>query len=142
MKLCVLYSGRSSPSIDKEVAEYVKRVPKLELVPIRSQPAKTRFQRIIRTVGPKTYLVMLDEGGKQLTSEDFASLLQKWYGMGRDVAFLIGDEDGFSDEDRNAVDFHWSLSKLTFPYSLAKLLLVEQLFRAQTIIQHHPYHRQ
>ena len=84
---------------------------------------------------------MLDERGEQLTSEALAALLGGWRDAGvREVEFAIGDAHGFDDEARRAADHVLALSRLTLPHRLAQVLLVEQLYRAGTILAGHPYH--
>lgn len=85
--------------------------------------------------------VLLDERGKQLTSKSLAGRLSGWQADGRDLAFIIGGPDGVSDECRQRADFAWSLSDLTLPHGLARVLLVEQLYRAWSLALGHPYHR-
>ncbi len=86
-------------------------------------------------------LVLLDERGKQLSSRSLATTLSDWQRDGRDLCFLIGGPDGVSDACRRRADFTWSLSDLTLPHGLARVLLAEQLYRAWSLQTGHPYHR-
>jgi 23S rRNA (pseudouridine1915-N3)-methyltransferase len=96
---------------------------------------------ILARVDKSELLVLLDERGRQLGSRDLADRLAQWQGDGRDLCFLIGGPDGVSDACRQRADFTWSLSKLTLPHGLARVLLAEQLYRAHSLQSGHPYHR-
>jgi 23S rRNA (pseudouridine1915-N3)-methyltransferase len=85
---------------------------------------------------PKTLHVALDPRGEAMTSKQLARLIES---AGRDIAFYIGGADGFSDEFRQAADKLLSLSKMTLPHELARVVLVEQIYRAFTILTGHPY---
>ena len=86
--------------------------------------------------------VALDEGGREMTSRDFAAQLGRWQDEGtQDLAFVIGGADGLSDEVRKAADLILSLGRLTWPHMLVRGLVAEQLFRAESILAGHPYHR-
>lgn len=88
------------------------------------------------------FVVLLDERGRQCTSQALATRLGDWQSSGRDVVFIIGGPDGVDDSVRDRADWCWSLSELTLPHPLARVMLVEQLYRAMTIQSGHPYHRQ
>lgn len=86
--------------------------------------------------------VLLDERGKQLSSEDFAALLGRWRDDGvREARFVLGAADGHSAEERAAADFLLGFGKATWPHLLARAMLLEQLYRATAILAGHPYHR-
>ena len=86
--------------------------------------------------------VLLDEKGKDLTSEEFARLLEQWRDGGiRECRFVIGAADGHSDEERREADLLLAFGKATWPHLLARAMLLEQLFRATSILAGHPYHR-
>jgi len=87
-------------------------------------------------------VVALDEGGKEMSSRDFAGLLGRWQDEGvGETAFVIGGADGLSAEVRQAADVILSLGRMTWPHMLVRGLLAEQLFRAESILAGHPYHR-
>jgi 23S rRNA (pseudouridine1915-N3)-methyltransferase len=87
-------------------------------------------------------VVALDEGGKEMSSRDFAAQLGRWQDAAvQDLAFVIGGADGLSNEVRQAADVILSLGRLTWPHMLVRGLLAEQLFRAESILAGHPYHR-
>lgn len=87
-------------------------------------------------------LVLLDERGKQLSSKELANLLSDWQSDGRDITFAIGGPDGVSNACRERADFTLSLSRLTLPHGLARVVLAEQLYRAASLLAGHPYHRE
>ena len=97
---------------------------------------------MVRLAGERTKRVVLDERGSCFSSVEFARLYRSWQMDGMDVCFLIADEDGFSNNMRSCADLVWSLSSLTFPHDIARLLVCEQLYRAHAIVRGLPYHRQ
>ncbi len=96
---------------------------------------------ILGKLGPDEQVVLLDERGTQLTSKNLAERLQAWQADGRDLTFIIGGPDGVSDRCRQRADFTWSLSDLTLPHGIARILFSEQLYRAWSLAAGHPYHR-
>jgi 23S rRNA (pseudouridine1915-N3)-methyltransferase len=86
-------------------------------------------------------VVLLDERGEQLTSRSLAKRLTDWQRDSRDLCFIIGGPDGVSDACRQRADFAWSLSQLTLPHGMARVLCAEQLYRAWSLQSGHPYHR-
>lgn len=118
------------------VEEYKKRIrplARLELFTVRSgkrkKPSSTRADGELR--------IALDPEGDQISSEELADLLRK----NESVSFRIGGPDGFSDRERADCDMVISMSRMTFTGELTQLLLMEQIYRALTIINSHPYHR-
>lgn len=103
---------------------------------------QTESEQILARLAAGERLVLLDERGKQMNSPTLAGKLADWQNDGRDVCFAIGGPDGVSDECRQRADFVWSLSKLTLPHGLARVLLTEQLYRAWSLLCGHPYHRE
>jgi 23S rRNA (pseudouridine1915-N3)-methyltransferase len=85
-------------------------------------------------------LVLLDSQGKQLSSEELAEFLEREQLNALPLLFAIGGSDGFSDEARRIAGFSLSLGKMTLPHELARVVLLEQLYRAFTILKNHPYH--
>ena len=98
-------------------------------------------QRILAAVRPGEYVVALDERGKEMTTRELATWLAGRLQDGSDLAFLIGGPDGFAPEVLQRSDFKWSLSRLTFPHALVRVVLAEQLYRAHGVLTNHPYHR-
>ncbi len=83
----------------------------------------------------------LCETGKPWSTNDLAAKLEGWMGLGAPVAFLVGGPDGLSPACLQRANERWSLSSLTLPHGLAKLIVAEALYRAWSILEHHPYHR-
>lgn len=97
-------------------------------------------ERILAKVDRGAFLVLLDERGKNVDSPALAATLRGAFDAGRQVIVVIGGAYGVSDEVRGRADFVWSLSKLVFPHQLVRLILAEQLYRAQEIAAGRPYH--
>ena len=86
-------------------------------------------------------VIALDVEGRGWSTQQLAGQLERWMGDGRDVALLVGGPDGLAPGCLQAAEQRWSLSPLTLPHSLVRVVLAEQLYRAWTIITGHPYHR-
>ena len=142
------------PWVDAGCDEYVKRMPRewnFELIALKAaarsegRPAAAAMQAEARAIAgaiaPGSRRVLLDERGQQLTTAQLAVRLTRWQQDGRDVALVIGGADGLDPELRKTADETLALSQLTLPHGLARLLLVEQLYRAASVLQGHPYHR-
>ena len=87
-------------------------------------------------------MVALDERGTEMTTKSLATWLGARMRDGRDLALLIGGPDGFAPEIFDRADYKWALSKLTFPHALVRVVLAEQLYRAHSLLNNHPYHRE
>ncbi|MFN6935587.1 MAG: 23S rRNA (pseudouridine(1915)-N(3))-methyltransferase RlmH [Tsuneonella sp.] len=86
--------------------------------------------------------VLLDERGKTMSSEEFAAILARWRDEGvRETRFVLGAADGHSETERQAADLLLAMGAMTWPHLLARAMLMEQLYRATTIVAGHPYHR-
>ena len=92
--------------------------------------------------GILSLLIALEVGGKRFSTEELAEQLQQWQMSGDNVSFLIGGPDGLSPDCLTRADQRWSLSDLTLPHPLVRVILAEQLYRAWTITVNHPYHRE
>lgn len=93
-------------------------------------------------IAPAAKVVVLDERGKNMSSPEFASILENWMTEGcSEICFLIGGADGHLEETRKKADLILSFGKLTLPHILMRAVLAEQIYRAETIISGHPYHR-
>ena len=138
MLLHVIARGKIGRSPEAElVARYEKRIG----WPVRLTELPETGGRLPEPQMPSR-TVLLDERGDALGSEDFAAKLERWRDAGvRETRFLIGAADGHSDEERAAADLLFSFGKATWPHLLARAMLLEQLYRATTIIANHPYHR-
>jgi 23S rRNA (pseudouridine1915-N3)-methyltransferase len=154
MKISILAIGQRQPRwADDAVADFLKRFPADFAVSLRELKPEPRDgrppERIraaeaerLRAVLPAGCVtVALDERGRDLTSAAFAEQLGRWRDGGDSPAFVIGGPDGLTDELRRGAQLLLRLSSMTLPHALARLLLVEQLYRAWSILSRHPYHR-
>ena len=121
------------------VASYRKRLPGLEVVELKDSTPAKEAEAIRAARKPAERLVLLSEEGRQLSSVGLAELLGGW--ASERLALVIGGADGHDATLKQQADVLLSLSELTFPHELARLMLVEQLYRASTILQGGPYHR-
>ncbi|MDR2219072.1 MAG: 23S rRNA (pseudouridine(1915)-N(3))-methyltransferase RlmH [Methylobacillus sp.] len=154
MKLRILAVGCKMPAwVEQGCSEYLKRMPReaavevIEIKPEKRAAGKSGKQireaeagRLLEATG-RDYLVALDEHGQEPTSLQLAERMKHWMQGGRDVALVIGGADGLHEKVLQAADWQWSLSKLTLPHGMARVLLTEQLYRAWSMINNHPYHR-
>jgi len=125
--------------VQEGVELYLKRLPGLTVVELKDSTPEKEAEAIRSTLRADEWPVMLMEQGTPLASIPFAQRLER---LGNErLAFVIGGADGLSDELKAAARWQLSLSPMTFPHELARLLLLEQLFRAQAILQGSPYHR-
>jgi 23S rRNA (pseudouridine1915-N3)-methyltransferase len=98
-------------------------------------------KRLLERVG-SDFLVALDERGKSLTTLELAQWLSRRQQEGRDLVFAIGGPDGHGAGLLERADLRWSLSALTFPHAMVRVILAEQLYRAHSVLHNHPYHRE
>jgi len=156
MHLRLLAVGDRQPKwVDDAFAVYQQRLPRewrfrLDVVATtrRSKNASAERarddegRRLLDRLGRDELLILLDERGRSLSSGKLGRRLTDWLAAGSDLAFVIGGPDGVSTAVRDRAAFTWSLSELTLPHGLARVLLIEQLYRAYTLSTGHPYHRQ
>ena len=121
------------------VGFYHKRLPGLEIVELKDSTPAKEAEAIRAARKPAERLLLLSEEGQQLSSVGLAELLGDW--ASERLALVIGGADGHDPTLKQQADALLSLSALTFPHELARLMLVEQLYRASTILQGGPYHR-
>jgi len=112
----------------------------LEELPVGKNKTEEE-RRFLERVGDD-YVVALDEHGKSLTTVDLAKWLSQRQQDGRNLAFVIGGPDGLGPEILKKAALRWSLSALTFPHAMVRVILAEQLYRAHSVLQNHPYHRE
>jgi 23S rRNA (pseudouridine1915-N3)-methyltransferase len=103
---------------------------------------ETEGRRILAALREDDYVVSLDERGEQMSTRELAAWLGARMREGRTLAFLIGGPDGFAPEVLARSDLRWSLSRLTYPHALVRVVLAEQLYRAHAVLANHPYHRE
>jgi 23S rRNA (pseudouridine1915-N3)-methyltransferase len=155
MKLWVVAVGQRMPDWAQTACDdYVKRFGpdlRLEVKTVKTEPrgSKTREtllsaerQRIEAAIPRGARVVAMDERGSTFTTQALAQQLTQWQSMGDDVAFVIGGPDGLCPEFRAAAAARIRLSDMTLPHAMARVLLVEQLYRAWSILTNHPYHRE
>jgi 23S rRNA (pseudouridine1915-N3)-methyltransferase len=147
-------SSRLEDWLREGVQSYAARLPRefrleIEDIPLASRspgadPAaalEKEGARLLARLRPGEHVVALDERGEQWTSRELAVQLARWREDHGQVALLIGGPEGFDPAVRRRASQAWSLSRLTLPHALVKLLVVEQLYRAVTIQKGHPYHK-
>ncbi len=127
------------PWIEEGIKLYLKRIPGITITELRDSNASQESELIKKNIQSKELLITLCEEGLQLTSISLAKQLQNL--NSHRIAFVIGGADGLSPEIKRIAYTSMSLSPLTFPHEIARLLLVEQLYRANSILQGSPYHR-
>jgi 23S rRNA (pseudouridine1915-N3)-methyltransferase len=155
MRLVVAAIGQRQPAwADAAWDDFAKRFPadcRLELKALKAEPrpGKTpgqcmaaEAQRLEGALPKGVRRVILDERGSRLTTAQLAERLQFWRGDGRDVALLIGGPDGLDPTLKATADETLRLSDLTLPHAFARVLLAEALYRAWSVVQGHPYHRE
>lgn len=124
---------------EMEVIPDIKNVKNLS----ESQQKEKEGELILKTLQPGDYLVLLDERGKEFTSIQFSAYLEKkMHTVPKRVLFVIGGPYGFSESVYKAASEKISLSKMTFSHQMIRLIFVEQLYRAMTILNHEPYHHE
>jgi len=99
-------------------------------------------RRLLECLRTGDFVVALDEHGRELSTLELAAWLRERMQDGRDVTLLVGGPDGLAESVLGRCDLRWSLSRLTFPHALVRILVMEQLYRAQSILGNHPYHRE
>jgi len=155
MKLLVLAVGQRQPAwAEAAWGDFAKRFPpemRLELKACKAEPRGTRnelqcmaaeAQRIEAAIPKGARRVVLDERGSSATTAQLAERLQRWRADGRDVALLIGGPDGLDPALKAGADETLRLSDLTLAHAFVRVLLAEALYRAWTLLQGHPYHRE
>jgi len=135
--------------------EYAKRLPKSCSIKLVELPMaqrgktgsvdkyKTDEAKKIRAAIPKgARLIVLDEHGQQVTTVTLANQLEDWLAGGQDVALIVGGPDGLDPALIDQAQWKWGLSKLTLPHPMVRVMVAEQIYRAWSVIHHHPYHRE
>ncbi len=136
--------GHKMPSwIAEGFYDYQKRLAKpwnLELIELPSRTKKEEGRLILEKIAPQDFCIALDVKGKSLATEELAKKLESWV-EAKEICFIIGGADGLDESVLARANYTWSLSALTFPHQLVKVMLAEQLYRAVSILNGHPYHR-
>jgi 23S rRNA (pseudouridine1915-N3)-methyltransferase len=156
MQIHFICVGQKMPKwVQDGYQEYAKRLPKscsLKLVELpMAQRGKTssveqnkqdEAKRIQAAIPKGARLVVLDEHGQQPTTLVLSQKLDDWLAGGQDIALVVGGPDGLDKTLIDQADWVWSLSKLTLPHPMVRILIAEQIYRAWSVLQNHPYHRE
>ncbi|HLT92017.1 MAG TPA: 23S rRNA (pseudouridine(1915)-N(3))-methyltransferase RlmH [Woeseiaceae bacterium] len=156
MHIRMIAVGDRQPGwVGEAVGHYAKRLPvqwrfRVQALPVAVRSGSGGAARAVEAEGAKILgllkpgerLVALDEHGVELTSAGLAERVAGWQADGRDVCLVIGGPDGLSRACLDRAELCWSLSRHTLPHGLARVLAVEQLYRAWTLLTGHPYHRE
>ncbi len=152
MLITLLAVGKKMPAwVEQGYTEYARRLSgacKLELreiAQVKSGPASVIRERegekILAAIPAGSLVVALDVTGKSWSTEQAAKALQGWKGSGQNVCLLCGGPEGLSPKCLEKATVRWSLSALTFPHPLVRVIVAEQIYRAESLLNSHPYHR-
>jgi 23S rRNA (pseudouridine1915-N3)-methyltransferase len=155
MQIHLITVGTKMPSwVQQGYDEYAKRLPRecelvLKEIPAGKRGKNNDVARIIKDEGERmlaaipanSHLVTLDLGGKLWTTMELSQALERWQGNGQHVSLVVGGADGLADSVKQNARESWCLSNLTFPHPLVRVVIAEQIYRAWSILQNHPYHR-
>jgi 23S rRNA (pseudouridine1915-N3)-methyltransferase len=157
MRLRVMAVGTRMPEwVDSAFNDYWRRMRatwKMELIELptasrresggAAQASKAlEARRLLPLLAPRDFVVTLDEHGTQKSTVELAQWLEQRRASGKDLAFIIGGPDGLAEEVLACAHLRWSLSRLTMPHGLVRVMLAEQIYRASTLLAGHPYHRE
>lgn len=156
MQIDLIAVGKKMPTwIESGFKEYAKRLPKninfklIEITPAtRSKNnnadnyKQKEQEKIEAALSPKSIIIALDERGKSINSQQLANQLQTWNDDNQHISLIIGGADGLSESLKKKATQLWSLSAMTLPHGLVRVMMAEQIYRAWTITQNHPYHRE
>ncbi|MBS0186205.1 MAG: 23S rRNA (pseudouridine(1915)-N(3))-methyltransferase RlmH [Proteobacteria bacterium] len=147
MKLQLIAVGSLKSLALKELWDtYKKRLLwSLEITEVPASKVGDKFQEaqnILKVLNPQSFLVILDEKGENISTVNFASFIEKHHLLGtKQMSFLIGGADGIEDSLKKKADRMFSFGAQTWPHDFVRILLIEQIYRVQQILNHHPYHR-
>lgn len=155
MRLQLIAVGTRQPSwINEGVEEFTRRMPRECPLGVTEVPAarrsssapaaramETEAGKILKATADSSMVVALHRKGTSWSTRDLANELNRWRLEYNQVAMIIGGPDGLAPDCLKRADLHWSLSRLTLPHGLVRIVVAEQIYRAWTIIQGHPYHR-
>ena len=155
MRILVVAVGTRMPGwVQDGFADYARRMPRqerVELIEIKPERRAANMsagevlareaRRIEAAVPPGCTRVALDERGRAMNSAQLAQQFDRWRARGKDIAFIIGGAEGLDAALKSSAEMTLSLSPLRLPHALARVMLVEQLYRAHAILSGHPYHR-
>lgn len=156
MQIQLISIGHKMPGwVQIGYEEYAKRLPRdcelvlKEIAPVKrgknsdiARITKDEGERMVAAIGKDTHVVTLDVPGKPWSTPELAKALNRWLESGQNIALLVGGPEGLADEARQLAGESWSLSNLTFPHPLVRVIIAEQIYRAWSILKNHPYHRE
>jgi 23S rRNA (pseudouridine1915-N3)-methyltransferase len=153
LKIKIISIGNKMPAwINEAFDSYISRLDRdftLQLIEIKpekkfdsiEQKKLSESEKILSHVD-KEFLIVLDEKGLQFSSQELAQKLKHWSEHFKHITFVIGGADGIHEDILHKANLTWSLSKSTFPHAFVRVLITEQLYRAHSILENHPYHRE
>jgi 23S rRNA (pseudouridine1915-N3)-methyltransferase len=155
MQIHLITIGNNMPLwVQQGFTEYAKRLPRecelvLKEIPAGKRGKNSDVTRIVKEEGdkmlaalpPRAHLVTLDIPGKAWTTPDLAVNLKIWLESGQNIALLVGGPEGLADAVKERANQSWSLSNLTLPHPMVRIVVAEQIYRAWSILNNHPYHR-
>lgn len=155
MKIHLITIGTKMPKwIQLGFNEYQKRLPKectlqLKEIPLLKRTKNTSIEnhkkieaeQLIQSIPKNCHTIALDSTGHSFSTNELSNHLKNWMGEGINIAFLVGGPDGLDQQCLQFADKIWSLSMLTFPHPLVRIVVAEQIYRAWSLTQNHPYHR-
>ena len=134
--------------ITRKYSDLIKKFYTIEFININFKTKKTNkniykkeYDKALTLIKPNSTLVALDEQGEHFKTFEFSKKINLWIENTSQIYFIIGGPDGLSDDVKKRADYVISLSNLTFPHQLAKVILLEQIYRSICIMNNHPYHR-
>ncbi len=145
MKISFISIGKqNNKNLDFLIEDYTKRISKyftIEWKVVPTSEKETESEKILKDIGTDDFLVALDEKGKELDTIELSKLIEKRMISGnKRVVFVIGGAYGLGENVLKRANFVWSLSKLTFPHQIVRLILAESVYRAISVIKNEPYH--
>ena len=155
MQIHLISVGNKMPKwVNEGFSEYAKRLPgecRLKLVEIApghrgksadiNRAIREEGQRMLAAIPKGALVIALDVSGKSWSTKQLAGKLGDWMQEGHDLALLVGGPDGLWEQCLKTARFRWSLSAMTFPHPLVRVILAEQVYRAWSLLNNHPYHR-
>lgn len=153
MQIRLIAVGRKGPDwVNTGFEEYRRRLPReldlsLQLIAPQTQGSVTQRkskegQAQLKKLPKSPLVIALDEHGQNWSTRELSDNLKRWMASGQSLAFLVGGADGLSDEVKQRADAQWSLSRLTLPHAMVRVVLAEQVYRAWSLLSGHPYHRE
>jgi 23S rRNA (pseudouridine1915-N3)-methyltransferase len=155
MRIRLVAVGTRMPAwVEEGFREYAKRMPRECTLELREIPSGKRGanadiprlmqeegERMLAALAPREHVVALDLGGQEWSTAELSGKLEQWLGLGSDTALLVGGPDGLAPSCLERARQRWRLSALTLPHPLVRILVAEQIYRAWTLLNQHPYHR-